>query len=338
MKEMTPLRLSGMNCMHLSINSILNYKSIPNPRTVWKQCGMVYTKSNGQLFGELNGSYKSVEDELEWVHNLKVINSVNKDSTTFLKEIKFMIESGEPVIVFVDCYHLENNIFFQERHIMHTIVLVDYSENSFTYVDNAYYSKGEINVGTLIKAAGSDYEQTKEPVFYFLYVQVNEFNSARKDDYIDVIAQNTKEIKGFNSSEIKLDRGLMEIKGYKGLQSIVKDFNLIIDIDLEINQYYDIYSTIADTSNNHYLFANFLEEGIIYFPQIQRISSALIPVAQDLKVISNMVLKGITGNRELMINRIITKLENTYEKGMKLIEIMEEIIEQFEENNEPKIR
>ncbi|ADV93487.1 MULTISPECIES: hypothetical protein [Bacillus] len=319
--DIKPYNRAGYDCMNLSVTNILFYKNYPHSNSVWKQSGLIYYIDEKYGIGNLEGSYLTRVQELEWIHNIKVKTIKHKYKNDFLSGIINLLRENEPVLVPVDTYYTRGNMYYQTRHTPHIITIIGYEESLFTYVDDAYGSIAELKPKELIEANSMNLK--------YMYIKLPEENYLTKEILLEPIKHNNNNLRGIiSTSNIPDVPGVIKEFGLSGLEKFL-DFYYEHNIDDTFNQseekIMEIYRGLSAVSNSRYKYADYLFDISVYYPEIKNIAEAYLFIGQDWKVSANMVLKSTMNNRLNLIQRMLDKVELIMEKEKETLRMSEEI-------------
>lgn len=106
-----PTIYQGLDCLQCSITNILNYKMYPEVNTLWKSCQLIYEKSLNDLgVGVLTGTEFTLENELEWIHNIRMQKFYNENQRSYIEKLRNYLEKKEPVLLILDTYFLKYHL------------------------------------------------------------------------------------------------------------------------------------------------------------------------------------------------------------------------------------
>lgn len=314
LKELNPIdRFTGANCLHLSIGNMIRYKGYNNFKGVWKQCALYYLKESGTKIGDLKGWYMSIEDDLK-IDNIDYVCVSVDNYEDLLNQINAQLLLEEPVLLFVDTYHLPDNIHYNKNHHLHTIIIT-YSENDlYTYVDDGYGYIGKISKNSLISAAQRIYFSPKIP---FLYSTINVKNEKPKiKELHSIIENNLNILNGVGNQELfdRENQNNSEIViGIDSINSFIEDLEIFLQNNpnnISEDVFLFLYNILLSVSTTRYRYADFLH----YHPHINYSNESILieiykELGQDWRVSSNMVLKGMHKKDIEMLFRTINKLK-----------------------------
>ncbi|WDF48891.1 BtrH N-terminal domain-containing protein [Paenibacillus sp. KACC 21273] len=335
----------GEDCFTLCVSSILAYQNVPEFCSVWKQCGIVYTepKEGGQ--GRLSPIYMATENDLQWIHGIKLQIYRKNDKTAVVQHIKQLLIQGEPVIVWLDVFDMKYNSLYQLHHFAHCLLLVGYADERFEFIDEFYHLKDTIDEKTLINALDLRQTEMIEEGTHYVYNVVDSTQATievTEKDIHDVIQMNLNVMQSKYLHMITTDHGQPVSNAYTGLQALDRYIdhihNCLSDITVLTDEYVEqMYQDLSRMSNNRYLFTYFLEQGISYDLSLKRLIEKYQYVAQRWKLVSNMALKSqyVEGEkRQQMVERIWSKLQSILQLEQELVEYNQLMIEKKDQKIE----
>lgn len=329
----------GEDCFTLCISSILAYKGYSNFCSVWKQCGMIYTEQDDSKSGKLSPGYMATENDLDLIHQIKLRIFRENDQTKVVNHIKQLLQQGEPVIVWLDVFDMKYNSLYQLRHFAHCLLLSGYANEKFEYIDEFYHLKDSIEEQTLIQALDLSQTAMIEEGTRYVY-NVVDSNEAKtiidQEDIHRIIQMNIDVMNNTYLSQITSDHGKPLANAEMGLIALDRYLaNIaycVADMDLLTDHFVEqMYENLSEMSNNRYLFTYFLEQGTANNPLLAELIQKYRYTAQRWKLASNMALKSqyVDGEkRQLMLERILRKLEDIRQLEYELVETSEWIIKQ----------
>lgn len=335
----------GEDCFTLCVSSILAYHNVPEFCSVWKQCGIVYTEQGKVGQGRLSPIYMATENDLQWIHRIKLQIYRENDQTTVVEHIKTLLMQGEPVIVWLDVFDMKYNSLYQLHHFAHCLLLVGYADQKFEFIDEFYHLKESIDEQTLIDALDLRQTEMIEEGTHYVYNVVDSSQATTavtEADIYDVIQMNLSVMQGQHSQTITTDHGQPLINAYTGLQALDQYLNHIgeclSDITMLTDEYVErMYQDLSRISNNRYLFTYFLEQGVSYHSSLEQLIQMYQYVAQRWKLVSNMALKSQYAEgekRQQMVERIWHKLQNIRQLEQEIVEYNQLIIEKKDQKIE----
>lgn len=333
MKELTidPTALSGGDCFHITATNILNFYNYEYATSIWKQCGLVYSKNGPKGTGVIRPYLLNRTQEMRWIHNVNLVKEKRLSKNDFVNKISMLINKGTPVMVNVDSYYLKYNPFFQKRHLNHYVIAFHINANDIRVVDDSYNFKGTLTIDELYNATVSKTE------LFDIHGEIMHFqlkNSKRlltSEDYLNVIKYNYLLMSG-DINEQKINEILVSLEkfqlpivnwsktifGIPALYELIKDYRSftleVKNIDEEF--FFNMYAMLTFMSNSRYLFRIFLEGAPNNININEEILFKLKKSTQLWKVSSNMMIKGMYKDGNDMIERMLNKLDEiiTWEK------------------------
>ncbi|MDN4618082.1 BtrH N-terminal domain-containing protein [Paenibacillus sp. PsM32] len=335
----------GEDCFTLCVSSILAYQNVPEFCSVWKQCGIVYTEPKEEVQGRLSPIYMATENDLQWIHRIKLQIYRENNKTAVVQHIKQLLIQGEPVIVWLDVFDMKYNSLYQLRHFAHCLLLVEYADEQFEFIDEFYHLKNTIDEQTLINALDLRQTEMIEEGTHYVYNVVDSTQATievTEKDIHDVIQMNLNVMQSKYLHMITTDHGQPVSNAYTGLQALDRYIdhihNCLSDINMLTDEYVEqMYQDLSRMSNNRYLFTYFLEQGISYDLSLERLIEKYQYVAQRWKLVSNMALKSqyVEGEkRQQMVERIWSKLQSIRQLEQELVEYNQLIIEKKDQKIE----
>lgn len=337
LKDMIPQRWLGYDCIHLDVSNILLYKEYRYANTIWKQCATLYMKSQDQQLGILGNEYLTRDSELIWLHHIKQNTTRTNDPEHFKTEICSLLDLEEPVIVPIDTFYFQPSMYYKNRHMFHTITIVDYKDNNFTIIDHAYLYKGEISFEQLLETADTSFFDDNNNFYECSYISLQDSRNLCIDDYLTAINVNYHVKKGGMSPRTLLEQtaqggrfnyldngeNYTTVIGIDAISHFITDYkHLLSQNKLTIDDMFPIYSILVSVSNNNYLYASFLKEFLSSVNDSPELVVLHMEIAQDWKVASNMILKGLQKNSHEMLTRMFSKVGSIYQKELHLLELV----------------
>jgi len=318
LKELTPLasHSNGVDCRHLSVFNLLNYKQYSHFESVWKQCGLFYTKPTDDAPGLLRSKYLNIEEEMHLVHNIDAFSLKTIDSQGFINDCLKSIKHNDPIIVYVDTYYLKGNFYFQKKHMLHTVILADVEDDIFTLVDDTFYQIYQLEKTDFLKTANIKRDD-KYVYNYLTFSLKNAKDILETKDFLKVINQNKIYLSGDLKEEqlqklSNLHRDYpVKITGMNAITQFVKDYKYF-ETEQEISQeiYYSLYLSLMELANYHYRYFSFLKFCKLKDPDIDELLDLLEDMSQEWRVSSNMMLKAMYKNDLNLFKRMLRKVEN----------------------------
>lgn len=324
LKNLNPIdRLSGVNCAQLSVFNILKYKGFTHFPGIFKQCGLHYIKNKNDNIGFLRGKYMKAIDELKMVHGIELIELSVNDEQKLIKELKYYIQNDEPIMLSVDLFNLKDNLFYQKKHIKHVLLVVDFDNEYFKVVDDAYRYVGNLTYAELIKAATNDKNKGLNNYEYAYISLENTIINPPHEEYEKVVNLNYTHLIGQVSEKEKVQiakfSGVSKNRiavGVESIQKFIEDYQkYVIGGNIKDEElFYNLYLSFMEVAVSHYRYSMFLQEA-----STNKISSTsrvdmFQELSQDWQVAANMSLKCMYKGDNVMINRIMNKLNNNKEK------------------------
>ncbi|WFR64506.1 BtrH N-terminal domain-containing protein [Paenibacillus amylolyticus] len=309
----------GEDCFTLCVSSILNYKEITNFLAVWKQCGMMYHEDPERGTPKLVPTYMTVEKEFQRIHHIDLNIVRTNERTEVIQEIMTLLQQNEAVIVWVDVFYMKYNSLYQLLHSSHCIVLSDYADGQFEFIDDFYHLKGNMDEQTLFEAL--DLGQTpliREGTRYrYATLDVgNAVEQVKESEFYDMLHQNHEIMDGKSGQLTKQVEWYELVNPHVGLPAIERYIDAtrqhMQDSSALTEEYLDnMYGDLAGISNNRYLYGHFLREGIPYNPDISQLVETYEYAAQRWNLAANMTLKSQyldLDRRHHMLDRVLGKI------------------------------
>lgn len=310
----------GEDCFTLCVSSILNYKEFSPFLAVWKQCGLLYSEDPERGNPKLAPSYMTVEQELRHIHRIDLQIRREHDQTDVVKQIMTHLHQNEPVIVWVDVFYLQYNSLYQVMHSAHCIVLSEYADGKFVFIDDFYHLKGSMDEQDLIQALDLGMTPLIREGTRFRYATLDITDAVRKVPERDFYAMlhHNQTILGGESEELRSQSGWQELvrplAGIAAIERYVQSTRSYMEHVTELTEEFldNMYSDLAGISNNRYLYGHFLREGIPYDPELSKLIDNYDYAAQRWNLAANMTLKSLYQNvdrRHQMLNRALGKVQ-----------------------------
>src|SRR5699024_1340414 len=181
--------------MNLSVTNILRYKKYPYYSSAWKQAGLFYFFDPNFEIGNLEGAYMTRINELEWIHDIKVMKNNPNNSKEFLESVTSLLNEDNPILVEVDTYYTTGNMYYQSRHTLHTITIIGIEDSNLIYVDDSYGFIEKISFQQLIRSTSSEELNLSNK---YMYLVIPNEEIPKNEKLFEPITFNNKIIKGEN--------------------------------------------------------------------------------------------------------------------------------------------
>ncbi|MEC2074267.1 BtrH N-terminal domain-containing protein [Alkalihalophilus marmarensis] len=290
MIQISPREIPGRNCLQMSIENLLFYQGYTSP--IYKQLSLTYAYDSQQL-GRFYSGFYSIEAELKWINNINVTIQNTPDYDIFLYEITELLKSNTPVIIFVNPFYLKYSTNYQRRHVPHTITITGYEDDKFFIVDDVQIFRGSISSIEIIEAV----KNAKYKYKYIYFPEEQTYNTIGCREVFEVIKQNTFSLKGeANIENSDISSKLQQINGIDSLEKFKSDLDSFLE-NIYLNDKKDeildeIYRSIYGVSNQHFLYAEFLNTNKHLIPyDITEAIDSLNDLTQEWKIIAIMFMK-----------------------------------------------
>lgn len=320
-----PTIYQGQDCVLGAITNILNYKKYPETETIWKTCKIIY-KKNSNGIGSLIGTEYSLEEELDWIHNVKLEKIRSENRETYIKNLRGFLEAKEPVLLILDTYYLEHHFDYLTIHSPHIIIATEIIEESIVCVDDYLKFTERIPFEKVFEAS-----TIKGDELAFVHINIEEATvKLTEKNYIDVINENIMYLVGEGYQTINNEENTENIiYGMKGIKEFIQDCNIYFT-NIETTELLDkMYNEIINVSNRHLLLAIFIRNSGELYMELEDLFKLFNSYSQEWKIISNMCLKGQYTKDKNMYERVIRKLNETYEQELDCLFKLREELEMF---------
>lgn len=214
---------------------------------------------------------------------------------------------------------MQYNSLYQLLHSSHCIVLSDYTDGQFEFIDDFYHLKGNMDEQTLFEAL--DLGQTsliREGTRYrYAILDVGSaVQQVKEREFYDMLHQNHEIMDGKSGQLVNQVEWYELVNPHVGLPAIERYIDStrqhMQDSSVLTEEYLDnMYGDLAGISNNRYLYGHFLREGMPYNPDIHQLVEAYEYAAQRWNLAANMTLKSQyldMDSRYHMLNRVLSKI------------------------------
>jgi hypothetical protein len=311
----------GSNCVVLSVENVLRYQNYHKRQLLWKQCGLSYIGTNE--FGKLTSRYLPLDEEIKKLTNIQTNNFCFQAPKDLINHISACTRKGILPIVMVDIYELPFNMYYQKRHIHHTLIVSECDDKFCEVVDDAYHFVGKVPIENLLTAAQTDYI----PKLSGFTLETSDIIEPTFDDFLDIIKCNIDSLLSSPSQESERI-GVMAIKYF------LREYSQLERTDQSLVH---LYKMLSDVANSRYLYSDFLKftSSATYGETSQflsDLSDTYWECGQDWHVAANMMLKGAMKNRDVMYDRMLNKVNNLYNKEQHALNLSIHITKYLQNN------
>ena len=330
-KDMSYYKEYDSFCYQNCLRQILEYYGLQNaPLFINASLSFIV-----QIFGELPGNYKIIEDKdarsvlPNYSHKVKRTYPDTRSISEIWDENKSKVREGYPLITAVDIFYLEYLTFFKKNHGRHTVVLSGYleKEKHVCIIDwyEPWFFKGSISVDNFLAA-----RESENPWDGGIYSGVDfgkNWAWAEKDGWtgtVDELLSQTIQLsinQYYNSTNVG--------NNYPGLLGLKLIYNMLLNLN-DISES-DKKAFLKDLHRNLYklhkrqLFFKFYLEYTSSNISITYLNDAiyiLSEIANKLEGLLLLIIKGSVVCKDVLYQRILAGYKEHLELEEKLCNVL----------------
>ncbi|NEW05643.1 BtrH N-terminal domain-containing protein [Paenibacillus sp. SYP-B3998] len=329
-------RHPGENCYTLAVSNILDYKKLEHYLSVWKQCGFIYQSDDINEIGIFIPRYLPLEEEVRLIDQIALTTYRSNETEAFINQLHAILDTGEPVITFVDNFELRYNSGYMSNHSFHCITILAYDEESYTFIDDYYQVKDKIIKEEFYRAIDlSPFLSYSENQRHGLaWIDCQHFSKIiERTSLFEVLQLNNNNLAGNDqgTSFVYASEQADVRSGIQNIEHFIQKYHAYMNEHGNLpSQYLDsFYYSFVSMANNRYLYAEFLQRGVHLADEIDALMNMYKEVAQSWKVAANMLLKSRhlkNDSQSKMLERMINKISTLQQEEQDALTFSSKII------------
>lgn len=333
LRDLQPNVIEGQDCFHLSVSNMLRYKGYLDYLSVWKQCGLFYTKPQSSLIGQLFANYMPRPNELKWCHNVEMATIYFDSPSQFLDELLRWVNRQEPILVNVDAIAIGSSRHFSQVHHIQSMTIVDASDRDLTVLSDIERFKGTIEKECLLRAVGFDRDIASATGLQpsISLISVTNTRPLGPATVLEVVQRNIRMLEGLGGSELALEKELVVKHGLRfGMSSIDALVNELTEL---INRHELSSKSLAETSvslykvsNQHLSFARFLKEVTPIIPALRNLTDLFANLGRQWSTSSQIAYKASLTRPISEANKLVMRLKDLADMESRAIDYASTIL------------